>query len=214
MESIRLLLVEDDRPTRLRLAAALSADPAFVIDEAGTLAEARAAIAAEMPNILITDLHLPDGHGADLIREVRAHYPAMETLVVSVLCDEANVVAAITAGASGYILKDALPEDIASSVHDVLRGHSPVSGAIARYILRQVQADDPMPKSDAPRLTKREIDILWGIAKGFTYAEIADQLGISRKTVPNYIKNVYRKLEVRSRSEAVFEAVQQGLIRL
>lgn len=217
MATIRILLVEDDDPTRLRLQGALAADAEFEVTAVANLADARASIAQQPPHVLLTDLELPDGHGTRLTAEVHAAHPQVEILVISVLCDERNVVAAIASGASGYIVKDALPEDIGITVRQVLQGHSPLSAAIARYILRQVQ---PARSGEAPAtgdrlgLTAREVDILWGIAKGMTYNEIADGLGISRKTVPNYIKSIYRKLEVNSRGEAVFEAISRNLIRL
>lgn len=214
-DAVQVLLVEDDPPTRRRLCAALAADPAFTVREAGTLAEARASIARMPPDVLVTDLNLPDGHGSLLIRETRAGFPAMEILVISALSDERTVVAAIAAGAGGYVLKDALPEDIAETVHQVRNGHSPISAAIARYILRRLPPPDDNEEAAAQAgLTKRETDILWGIAKGLTYNEIADGLGISRSTVPNYIKSIYRKLEVNNRGEAVFEAVSRRLINL
>lgn len=214
MEVLRVVCVEDDEPTRRRIVDALSRDPAFAVVEAGTLGEARAAVADALPDVLVTDLQLPDGHGTELIREIRSLSQKVEILVISVLSDERSVVAAIAAGASGYVLKDALPEDVTATVKSVLEGQSPLSPGIARFILRQVQPKQEPPSPEAPRLTKREIDILWGIAKGFTYNDIADSLGISRKTVPNYIKSIYRKLEVSSRGEAVFEAVQHRLIEL
>lgn len=214
MHSITILCVEDDEPTRRRIVAALRQNTQFSVAEAADLAGARQAMADAVPAVLVTDLHLPDGHGTELIREIRARSPEAEILVISVLNDEPSVVAAIAAGASGYVLKDALSEDISGMVEAVLKGHSPLSAGIARFILRQVQPKDRPPPPDAPKLTKREIDILWGIAKGFTYNDIADSLGISRKTVPNYIKSIYRKLEVTNRGEAVFEAVQQKLIEL
>ena len=217
MEMIRVLLVEDDAPTRQRLHDALAADPGFSVESVGSLAAARAAIAAALPQVLLTDLELPDGHGADLTAEVHHAYPQVEILVISVLCDEANVVAAIAAGASGYIVKDALPEDIGSTVRQVLDGQSPLSAGIARYLLRRLRSAAPHPEHDEKtglNLTERETDILWGIAKGMSYSEIADSLGISRKTLPNYIKSIYRKLEVNSRGEAVFEAVSRKLISL
>ena len=217
---VRIVLVEDDAPTRRRLQDALASDPAFEVVACDCLADARAAIAARVPDVLVTDLELPDGHGANLTAEVRAAHPKVEILVISVLCDERNVVNAIAAGASGYVLKDALPEDLADTVRQVLRGESPLSAAIARYLLRWVQAggDAPTrPDKDAPGrlgLTRREVDILWGIAKGLTYNEIAENLGLSKQTVPNYIKSIYRKLEVNSRGEAVFEAISRNLIRM
>lgn len=216
MDSISILLVEDDAPTRQRLHDALAADPGFSVESVGSLTDARAAIARMPPRVLLTDLELPDGHGSDLTAEVHAAHPAVEILVISVLCDEANVVAAIAAGASGYIVKDALPEDIGNTVRQVLAGESPLSAGIARYLLRRLRAAQaPSPErtpKDALPLTRREIDILWGIAKGLSYHEIADDLGLSRNTLPNYIKSIYRKLDVNSRGEAVFEAVSRQLI--
>ena len=213
MAVVRILLVEDDDPTRRRLHDALAADAEFEATAVANLADARAAIARQPPHVLLTDLELPDGHGTSLTAEVHASHPAVEILVISVLCDEHSVVAAIASGASGYIVKDALPEDIGEAVRQVLRGESPLSAAIARYLLRRLQSPVDVP-ADKLGLTPREIDILWGIAKGMTYNEIADGLGISHKTVPNYIKNIYRKLEVNSRGEAVFEAISRQLIRL
>ncbi|MBP2230766.1 DNA-binding NarL/FixJ family response regulator [Azospirillum agricola] len=213
---VTVVLVEDDPPTRDHLAETLAAcDGIRLLASAGTLQAARDACERFLPTVLITDLQLPDGHGADLIREVRHRYPATEIMVISVLGDESSVVTAIRAGASGYILKDSEPVDMVEAVHGLIEGRSPISASIARYIIRRVQdgsfGEDRKP---APLLTPRETDILWGIAKGFTYNDIADRLGLSRQTVPSYIKNIYRKLEVNSRSEAVFEAIERKLIRL
>ncbi len=217
METIRILLLEDDAPTRQRLHDALAADPGFSVEAVDSLAAARSAIARELPQVLLTDLELPDGHGAELTAEVHAAHPEVEILVISVLCDEANVVAAISAGASGYIVKDALPEDIGNTVRQVLAGQSPLSAGIARYLLRRLQPavhDAETAGKPGLDLTGRETEILWGIAKGMSYNEIADSLGISRNTLPNHIKSIYRKLEVNSRGEAVFEAVSRRLIQL
>jgi len=215
-QEITILLVEDDPPTLWRLQDAL-VKAGFDVAAAATLGEARASLAARVPRVLLTDLQLPDGHGVDLIREVRQRHPATEIMVISALGDEETVISAITVGATGYILKDAFPSDIAATVRDLVAGHSPISASIARFIVRrtQVQAEPPRgPEIDTAKLTPREIDILWGIAKGFSYAEIATNLGMSRQTVPGHIKSIYRKLEVHTRGEAVFEAVQQGLIKL
>jgi len=214
---ITVLLVEDDAPTRGRLRDALAGEPGFTIREAGTMAEARAALDQTAPDVLLTDLQLPDGHGVDLIRETRARFPRAEVMVISILGDEESVIAAISVGATGYLLKDAFPTDIAATVRDLVAGHSPISASIARFIVRRAQREPDAaarPQLNTARLTPREIDILWGIAKGFSYADIAAHLGLSRQTVPGHIKSIYRKLEVNTRGEAVFEAVQQGLIKL
>lgn len=215
---ISVILVEDDPPTRDFLAASLAAgDDITVLAAAGTLADARAALERARPAVLVTDLNLPDGWGGDLIRDVRRRWPEIEIMVISVLGDEASVMKAVRAGASGYILKDARPIDLIESVRDLMAGRSPISASIARHIIRQTQAVPAAPVTKAPPppvLTPREMDILWGIAKGFTYNDIAERLGISRQTVPSHIKNIYRKLEVNSRSEAVFAAVEMKLIKL
>src|SRR4051812_24707704 len=215
-EAITVVLVEDDAPTLWRLQDALT-KAGYQVRAAGTLTEARACLAQGAPRVLLTDLQLPDGHGSELIRETRRRFPDTEIMVISILGDEESVISAIAVGATGYLLKDAFPTDIAATVHELVAGHSPISASIARFIVRRTQMQaEPAERAtlNTARLTPREIDILWGIAKGFSYAEIAGHLGISKQTVPGHIKNIYRKLEVHTRSEAVFEAVQQGLIKL
>jgi DNA-binding NarL/FixJ family response regulator len=215
-QAIQILLVEDDAPTSWRLQDAL-VKAGYQVMAAATLAEARACLAESAPKVLLTDLQLPDGHGVDLIRETRARFPEIEIMVISILGDEESVISAITVGATGYLLKDAFPTDIAATVRDLVAGHSPISASIARFIVRRTQnhpEPPPGPPLNTAKLTPREIDILWGLAKGFSYAEIAGHLGLSRQTVPGHIKNIYRKLEVHTEGEAVFEAVQQGLIKL
>src|SRR5882672_11612279 len=215
-QDITILLVEDDPPTLWRLQDALT-KAGFDVVAAATLAEARASLARRIPLVLLTDLQLPDGHGVELIRETRQRFPDTEIMVISILGDEESVISAITVGPTGYLLKDAFPTDIAATVRDLVAGHSPISASIARFIVRRTQNNPeppPGPALNTAKLTPREIDILWGIAKGFSYAEIAGHLGLSRQTVPGHIKSIYRKLEVHTRGEAVFEAVQQGLIKL
>lgn len=215
--TISVVLVEDDQPTREFLAASLAVgDGIELLAACASLAEARAALARAAPKVLITDLKLPDGSGIDLIHQTRRAHPNTEVMVISVLGDETTVMAAVQAGASGYILKDARSVDLIAAVRDLVEGRSPISASIARHIIRQVHRQSPAPADDPkpPLLTPREMDILWGIAKGFTYNDIADSLGISRATVPSYIKSIYRKLEVNSRSEAVFAAVEMKLIKL
>jgi DNA-binding NarL/FixJ family response regulator len=215
-KDISILLVEDDPPTNWRLKDALE-KAGFDVAAAMTLAEARASLEARKPRVLLTDLQLPDGHGIALIRETRARLPDTEIMVISILGDEESVISAITVGATGYILKDAFPTDMAATGRELVAGHSPISASIARFIVRRTQSaaePPPGPQLNTTKLTPREIDILWGIAKGFSYAEIASHLGMSKQTVPGHIKSIYRKLEVHTRGEAVFEALQQGLIKL
>lgn len=217
----QVLLVEDDPPIRERLAQALASQGDCVVTTADSLRQARSMLATQRPDLIVSDLRLPDGLAVDLLAEARERYPGVEILVISVLGDETTILAAIAAGASGYLLKDAMPEDIHATALEVLSGGSPISPSIARFIVRRMrqQATDSTDASagaaePAAHLTPRELDILWGIAKGLTYNEIAERLGLSRHTVPTHIKAIYRKLQVQTRGEAVYEAIQQGLIKL
>lgn len=216
-EAVNVLIVEDDDLVRNRIVDALAVDPSYRLHVAATFAEAWSMFCAEDMQILLTDLQLPDGSGLDLIRRARQHCETIEIMVISILGDETSVMSAIVLGANGYLLKDAFPADIAETVRELRRGHSPISASIARFIVRRTQSAEGMSvRSDlnTAGLTAREVDVLWGIAKGLSYADIAMHLGISRQTVPGYIKSVYRKLEVNTRGEAVYEALQQGLIQL
>src|ERR1700694_98272 len=136
--AITILLVEDDAPTSWRLQDAL-ATAGFQVTSAATLAEARPHLAQSAPQVLLTDLQLPDGHGVDLIRETRQRLPDTEIMVISIFGDEESVISAITVGATGYLLKDAFPTDIAATVHELVAGHSPISASLARFIVRRTQ---------------------------------------------------------------------------
>lgn len=210
----RILLVEDDEPLRDRFARILSAWPqGRLVAACASLAQALRELRAGPIDLLICDLNLPDGHGTEAIRMLRELNPDADAMVISVLADDRAVIGAIEAGAAGYLLKDAHSIELIEAITDLRAGRSPISSSIARVIVRRLSAP-PVSASPAQALTPRENDILWGIAKGLTYAELAQQLGISRQTVPVHIKAIYRKLEVNNRSEAVFEASRLGLIRL
>lgn len=216
----RIVLVEDDGPIRERLAHLISDWPgSALLASCATLTEALEAIAAHDLDLLITDLRLPDGNGIDAIKALGAQRPDAEAMVISVLADERTVLNAIEAGASGYLHKDADSIDLIESITDLMAGRSPISPGIARILVKRLSAGteaapEPQAEPQPSILTPRETDILWGIAKGFTYGELADRLGISRQTVPVHVRNIYRKLQASNRSEAVYEAARLGLIRL
>jgi DNA-binding NarL/FixJ family response regulator len=216
----RILLIEDDKPVRERLAAIIKGWPGGqLIAACGTLAAATVVIRDNPIDLLITDLNLPDGHGVQAICMLRNNQPAAEAMVISILADDRNVIEAIEAGATGYLLKDSDPIDILDAITELLAGQSPISSTIARTIVRRLggreaKSGPSQNNADAQSLTPREMDILWGIAKGFTYGELAERLEISKHTVPVHIKNIYRKLQTNNRSEAVYEASRRGLIRL
>jgi DNA-binding NarL/FixJ family response regulator len=215
----KILLIEDDTPVRERLSRIIADWPeGRLIGASGTLQDGLRLIESNPIDLLITDLKLPDGHGVDAIRRLRAKQPDAEAMVISALADDRNVIDAIEAGASGYLLKDSAPMNVIDAIIELLAGRSPISSTIARTIVRRLNNRTPPNASEESTadglLTPREMDILWGIAKGFTYGELAERLSISKQTVPVHIKNIYRKLEANNRSEAVFEASRRGLIRL
>lgn len=217
-----VLLVEDDPPTRARLAAAIEVHPELSLAGAvGTCAAARAALAERRPEVLLTDIGLPDGVGIDLVRELRAAGSTTQCMVITVFGDEQHVVSAIEAGALGYLLKDASAEAIGRAILEMLAGGSPMSAPVARYLLKRFAgpeagalpaASAPAGASRAPALSAREREVLGYIVKGFTYAEIARLTGLSAHTVATYVRRVYGKLEVHSRGEAVYEALAAGLV--
>ncbi len=204
--------MEDDASTRTYLEDAVSARGELTLEAAvGSVAEAREQLASKHVDVLLTDLGLPDGSGIELIEEA-SRKGGILSLVVTVFGDEEHIVEAIEAGAMGYLLKDQSPDDVGRAILDMLGGGSPMSPAIARYLLRRMRVEKSDAASDVPELSEREREVLGFIVKGFTYAEIAELTGISQHTVSTHIRKIYRKLSVHSRGEAVYEALQLGIV--
>ncbi len=225
----RVLVVEDDPDTRHFLAGCVLQHTELDLAAAlGTAAAATAWLTADPGplDVLLCDLGLPDGHGVDVIAHAMRTHPGCESLVLSVFGDDRSVLSSIEAGALGYIHKDSSWDDIAQTILDMRAGASPISPMIARGVLSRFRhlaalagsAQLPLPPGSAPApgelLTPRETEVLDKIARGFSYAEISQLQGISVRTVQTHIKNLYRKLAVHSRSEAVFEATRLGLIHV
>jgi DNA-binding NarL/FixJ family response regulator len=212
----RVAIVEDDAILREDLARVVElADGLEIAGVGDTLAAGRALVDAA-PDVLLIDLALPDGNGVDLIREARGRVPNIKIIVVSIFGDSRSVVRAIEAGADGYLLKGAGEQQAEEAIRSVLGGGAPISPAVASHILmrmRERATTAPGAGLDAP-LTEKETAVLSDLAKGFRYKEVARLHGISPHTVADHVKSIYRKLAVNSRSEAVFEAVQAGLIKL
>jgi DNA-binding NarL/FixJ family response regulator len=209
-----VLIVEDDAPTRARLARAVDADERLrLVGVAGSAREGVEALRREAPDVLLVDLGLPDRSGIEVIRAARQLSADTQAMVVTVFGDEKTVVGAIEAGARGYLLKDGSEAEIAAAIMELRAGGSPISPQIARHLLRRFQEPAPAPQG-GPTLTEREREILDGVVRGFTFGEIAELLHISTHTVTTHVRHIYRKLEVRSRGEAVFEALALGLVKV
>jgi DNA-binding NarL/FixJ family response regulator len=215
-EKYRVLIVEDDEHTRARLSDAITQASNYVLAGAyGTLKQAKAGLQTDQPDVLLVDLGLPDGSGIDLIRTASRDLPNIRIMVISVFGDECHVIDAIEAGAHGYLLKDADAIQIEDSIEQLINGGSPITPSVAIYLLKRFQnkALEPVKETDIS-LTDREQDVLQLIAKGLTYSEVSDSLVLSINTIRVHMKNLFRKLAVTSRSEAVFEAVEKGILKM
>jgi DNA-binding NarL/FixJ family response regulator len=228
---MRLLVIEDDPYWQQAIQAIVTHRPDYrIVATCGSLREGLRAVQAESFDLMIVDLGLPDGSGIDVIRAARRHHPDAEILVATVFADEENVVAAIYAGATGYLVKEASPEQWSAAIDSLRTGQSPIDPKIARHILGAMQqrsgsilrspwapAGPPTPGAEADsaadlKLSPREIEVLQLVAKGFTMVEVARLLKVSPHTTRTHAKAIYRKLEVSTRGEAVFEASMRGLI--
>ena len=213
---IRIAIVEDDPALRKMIVSLLQADPSYAV--VAELAEGKAAIAALAHlavDIALVDIGLPDISGIEVIRELKARTPDCNVLVVTTFGDEKTVTAALEAGADGYLLKGTALDELKRDLHALQHGGSPLSPMIARKLLNRLQAkaaDETRESGGETRLTRREHEILQMIAKGFSYAETSTICGISAATVHSHLKRIYRKLEVHSKTEAVYEARRRSLI--
>jgi DNA-binding NarL/FixJ family response regulator len=215
LSGISVLVVEDDPRFRRAFAQAVEgAEGLRLAGAAETLAGGRALLEKERPDVLLADLDLPDGNGIDLIRLAREKVPDCDSMVITVFGDEAHVIAAIEAGASGYLLKDLAPEDIAGQIRMLHAGGSPISPVIARRLLTRFRPATPAPDAVLrAELSARELEVLGLITKGFTFEEISRLIAVSPHTVGTYVKRIYGKLQVGSKTEAVYEARKLGLVR-
>lgn len=220
----RVAIVEDD-PVLLDNLVRCIADehqsqPEFIVAGTATTLASGRDLLEQRPDVLLVDLVLPDGDGTELIRKIQAEQLDCRSLVLSILGDVATVVQAVKAGADGYLLKANIqPDEVRHAARIVLGGGSPISPGVARHILRQVQqaaygSEQSLAFSKARLFSPRELEVLEGLAKGLTYKEVATIQNLSPNTVSEYVKAIYKKLNVNSRSEAVFEALHSGLLSL
>jgi DNA-binding NarL/FixJ family response regulator len=222
-----VLVVEDDVGTARSFAYSISGVSSLsLVAMVHTVAEAKAFLAARPVDVLLVDLGLPDGSGLEVIRFAAALPTPIHILVCTVFGDEKNVIASIEAGASGYVLKDALTSNVASDIETLLAGGSALSPAVAKMLLTRLRAPvlpptaapvapmNDLPLNEQVRLSAREHEVLSLIARGCTYAEAASALGISDETVSAHLRNTYKKLSVHSRTEAIYEAGRLGILKV
>lgn len=225
---------------RERLAHVIGSEPSLrLAHAAGTAADLLAWFADNVVDVLLVDLGLPDRSGVEVIRRCSRMQPACAVMVITMFGDESTMLQAFEAGARGYLLKDGTEADLAHHVLSLHAGGSPMTPIIARQLLARWQAD-ALHRPAAPRspaspfaspfaspgagarglaaeappeaLSRRESQVLDLVARGFTYPEIAGQMAVSVTTVQTHVRNIYGKLGVHSKTEAVYEARQHGLL--
>ncbi|HUH05154.1 MAG TPA: response regulator transcription factor [Kofleriaceae bacterium] len=213
MSAPSVLIVEDDAGTRQALTAALRLAGVEVAQACATGEEALRLVSDVHPDVALVDLGLPDLSGIEVIRGMRAVLPELPVLVLTVFETPQVIVAAIEAGACGYLLKDTPLDEVHQAITQVLGGLAPLSPGVARQLVAAVRRRAE-PAEGAPlfALTDREREVLALLVLGHSYASIATALAIQLGTVQTHIKNLYRKLEVSSKAEAVTIAIRHHLV--
>ncbi len=212
--SARIGIVEDDDHLRDYLGEIVAASPDLGVAFAeGSIAGAMRQIALRPMDLCLVDLQLPDGNGADLVRHLKS-VGDVKCLVLTVLGDRTSVIAALDSGADGYLLKDTQPAALISSIISTLDGYAPISPQAAHFLLDLYQRNSRNvgPGTEDAILTAKEQEVLKLFSRGLSYRESAEVLKISEHTIRDHVKSTYRKLSVHSRSEAIFEARQLGII--
>lgn len=218
---IYVAIVEDDVHLQNAIVAAIEASPDIRMTQAAnTRASGLKMLETPPADVLLVDLGLPDGSGIDVIRAAYSLWPTCAVMVCTTFADEANVLQSIDAGASGYLLKDGTAADMLAEIRNLYGGGSPISPLIARQILTRFRlntmaAPEPVAlanSGDQVSLSAREKEVLELITKGFTADEIARLVHVSQHTIRTYVRRIYIKLKVTSKTEAIYEARSQGLL--
>jgi len=220
---IRVGILEDNFNMRSHFSKIVERSPRFsLIFAAETLREARAKFDDNAVDICLVDLQLPDGNGVEFLSDIKDNMTT-KALILTVLGDRVSVLAALQAGAQGYLLKDTPSQQVEDAIISVMDGANPISPQVATHLLSILNSAPPSetPSKDIANttessdiITPREKDVLTMFSRGLSYQETADVLDISINTVRVYTKTIYRKLSVHSRNEAIFEALQQGWIEM
>lgn len=212
-----LLLVEDDPQLRRQLAAQLVDRVADgQLWQAGTLAEARTLQAEHSPELVLLDVGLPDGNGLQLLVDQHDAPGAARIVILSGISDEETIVKAIRLGAAGYLVKQETADAMGQALDQILGGTPPLSPSVAQCIMRHIRDEEgaagPQPDKTSTMLPPRQFTTLKLLARGLTYQQIAHQMEISFHTVSAYAQEIYSKLAVRSRGEAVHRARELGIL--
>jgi len=214
---IRVLIVDDHAMVRRGMRDFLDLhDDLEVVGEAANGVEALAQTAALLPDVVVMDLLMPDLDGIAATAQLKTLHPTIEVVVITSFIEEDRITAALEAGASGFLLKDAEADDLAAAIRSARAGEVYLDPAVAGIVARRMRtgADGPVGGADAVgRLTARERDVLGGVARGLSNRAIADELGIAERTARTHVSNILAKLGLTSRTQAALFAVEHHLDR-
>jgi DNA-binding NarL/FixJ family response regulator len=201
--SIKVSIVDDEPDLRENIAGFIDAAKGFrCVSAYPSAEEALAHLPQDQPDVVLMDINLGGMSGIDCVRYLKLRMTATQFVMLTVFEDTQKIFSALAAGASGYLLKRLAPAKLLEAVREVHEGGSPMSAPIARKVVQSLQTATPRGDANA-ELSPRELEVLNGLATGEAYKQIADRLGVSIHTVRNYIRRIYEKLHVQSRTEAV-----------
>jgi len=200
---ISVSIVEDNDQLRGTLARVISRTEGFkCVSHYANAEAALAGLPKDNPEVVLMDINLPGMNGVECVRQLKQLAPKIQAVMLTVYEDTDNIFAALAAGASGYLLKRTKSAELLEAIREVHQGGSPMTTHIARKVTQSFQKAGPSPQP-TENLSQREQEVLDCLSHGFLYKEIADKLGISYETVHTYIRRIYEKLQVRTRTEAV-----------
>jgi DNA-binding NarL/FixJ family response regulator len=206
---ISLSIVDDEPRLRQSIATFINGSPGFrCVSAYGNAEAALQGLPADRPDVVLMDIHMPGMDGIECVQRLKALLPAIQIVMLTVYEDTDQIFKALAAGASGYLLKRLTPTKLLEAIGEVHAGGSPMSSSIARKVVASFQKAGPATLKDA-LLSPREQMVLDCLAKGLAYKQIADQMGISVTTIRTYLRRIYEKLHVQSRSEAVAKYLQR-----
>ncbi len=214
MKNIRVILADDHTVFRQGLKSLLSLEEDIkVVSEAANGKEAIDYAKQMHPDIIIMDINMPILNGLEATKKIKEELPKTKIIILTSQGDDKSIFNLIEAGAEGYLLKDVAAENLVSAIRDVQQGKSILHPEVTQKLLtRFVKKDDPSKSKPQDLLTDREVEVLKALAKGYTNQQIAEELYISQRTVQNHLHNIYNKLGINGRTEAVIYAIQEGII--
>ncbi len=212
LETIELVIVDDHGVVRSGVKALIETEPNLkVVGEASDGREALTKVKAQNPDVVLMDLVMPEMDGVEATGEITKLSPTPKVLILTSFSEEERIIQAIKAGASGYLIKDASPDELVQAIKDVYQGESTLDPKVAGTVLRSVQSE---PETSTEELTDREIEVLELLAEGLPNEDIAEKLYISERTVRSHVSNILAKLDLTNRTQAALYAVREGVADL